>query len=144
MNDDTLTKHLPWWPPSWKICLWHAPKIPRYFAKFRGSCWPNGHLRGISRNFARNVMAERTLNQSCANVFLMLVSHWHIILLMFWNCLQIMFTWTQRSGTSGKVTRSDHVTGTISPCSKLSLIPKVYHACWKIQHIALVMFITCL
>ena len=28
---------------------------------FRGSCWPNGHLRGISRNFARNVMAERTL-----------------------------------------------------------------------------------
>ena len=60
MNDDTLTKLLPWGPPSWKICPWHAPRIPRYFAKFRGSCWPNGHLRGISRNFARNVMAERT------------------------------------------------------------------------------------
>ena len=35
--------------------------ISRNFARnFRGSCWPNGHLRGISRNFARNVMAERT------------------------------------------------------------------------------------
>ena len=38
----------------------------RYFAKsppkFRGSCWPNGNLRGILRNFARNVMAERSLS----------------------------------------------------------------------------------
>ena len=43
--------------------------ISRNFARnFRGSCWPNGHFRGISRNSARNVMAERTLSFRCPNV----------------------------------------------------------------------------
>ena len=48
MNDDTLTKLLPWGPPSWKICPWHAPRIPRYFAKFR-------------EKFSRFVLTERPL-----------------------------------------------------------------------------------
>ena len=66
MNDDTLTKLLPWRPPSWKTSPWHAPRILRYFAKFRakycGLCWANGHLRGISRN----VMTERSSKlESC-------------------------------------------------------------------------------
>ena len=53
MNDYTLTKLLSWGPPSWKTLSWHALRIriPRYFVKFRakfcGSCWLNGHLRGI-------------------------------------------------------------------------------------------------
>ena len=35
--------------------------ISRNFLRnFCVSCWPNSHLHGISRNFAWNVMAERT------------------------------------------------------------------------------------
>ena len=58
MSNDTLINLLPWGPPSRKTSPWHALRIPLYFVKFCGSCWPNGHLQGISRNLTPNVMTE--------------------------------------------------------------------------------------
>ena len=63
--DATLLDALIATPPNFFHGGRHLGKHPRdtlrgfhvtYITKFRGSCWPNGHLRGISRNFARNAM----------------------------------------------------------------------------------------
>ena len=79
IDDDALTKLPPWGPPFWKISVWHAPRIPRYSAKFCGSCWPNGHLRGISRIFTRNIMPERS--PSLAKLPQRPSTHWLVRLL---------------------------------------------------------------